>query len=1373
MSKRLKKIAAIVTTFALWFSVASPALAATIEELQAQIDALMATIAALNAQIAALSGGGTGVVTGCTITSFDVNLKQGISGDNVKCLQIVLNTDAATKVADTGAGSPGNETTYFGPLTKAAVIKFQEKYAASVLTPWGLTSGTGFVGSTTRTKLNELLGTGAGTGTGEVGTAATVSLASDTPAAAQVALNAQDVVFTKIRFSAGATAYTVTQIVISRGGVSADADISAIKLYDGATQLGSTQALNTTTHKATFTGLSWEIPAYGVKYLTVKASVAALGTATVGDSVQLGITTASGITATATPTGTFPIMGNARTIAGIQVGELFVAKRDTPATNTAMLSGSVDQEIACWRFTATSSEGFNVDSIRITHVGTAARTDVSNLKLKVNGVQIGSTVAALDNQNSATFDLSASPLGIIANQAKDVCAYADIASGIWTSRTIIFEITQYTDVVAYGANTGGAVTVSYNDTTAFYRQTGNTMTVGQGALTITLDAALNPASQSYVKGTMNRDIVAIKFSTASTEGVRVTKLRFTLTGTSAAATDISNITLWDGSTQIAGPASVIGSYVTFGANTIGWDTTGLFDVAASQTKTIVVKADIPLGATTNHGVILSLAAAGDVWADGLNSQYDLPSGSVSVSATGNEHTISGYGSLAVAKSTQSPPAQTYVKGSTGKVFTKVSLTAGAGEDITITSITVYCETSDHLSCSSGYISNAKILKSDGTQFGTTVASPIASASFSGSLTVPASQIETISLVADIPSTSNATSVHLDINTASSDMTSTGGASGVDISETGSATGNTMTVGAGSLDVSAAATPGDQTRIIGGSEVPFAAFIFKAGTGEDIRVTRVKLNSVTTSSGTTTDVSSIALYDGATRLTTQKSLTSSSTENHYVVFTASDFLNSQGITLTKGQQKTITVKANIIAGNTHTISFGIAHAANVTVVGLSSNTNPTPTITAASSNLTGANYVAGSSGHADLNLVTIAQQGILTIASNPDTPVTAIKSVSIEGIQVPGVAFHKSYFKATLEQIDIKSISVRRVEGRDDDFATVAIYEGDTLLADAQVLTNGSTTFSFVPDDGDGVWEKGEYWTIPTVGAKYLTIKATLNGVRTAVGYGSKTGDAPQLGIGNVTAEGVDSGRSPTGAGWKAIMGNAQIVRQGQPTIGLASPTSETYGAGTKELIRWTVSADAMSSIGWQKIVFDVSGGIVIGTTSYTIGSAPDSFPTSTVTRIDGIYMSTTTTSGGAVPTQLIATSSMQIWDVDTNTQVSATTTATDWTVDQNTATGTARVSFVPSAEQVVAAGSTKTYKLIASVLVDGVAGSSMLTQIVTRATTHATGTAYATTAASSTTFVWSDRSGASESNGHWSGSADWFTDFKVLGIPTAAKSLSK
>ena len=76
-------------------------------------------------------------------------LRVGVSGEDVRQLQKILNADVLTRVQETGVGSPGQETTYFGPLTARAVVRFQEKYRSQILTPNGLLSGTGIVGPAT------------------------------------------------------------------------------------------------------------------------------------------------------------------------------------------------------------------------------------------------------------------------------------------------------------------------------------------------------------------------------------------------------------------------------------------------------------------------------------------------------------------------------------------------------------------------------------------------------------------------------------------------------------------------------------------------------------------------------------------------------------------------------------------------------------------------------------------------------------------------------------------------------------------------------------------------------------------------------------------------------------------------------------------------------------------------------------------------------------------------------------------------------------------------------------------------------------------------------------------------------------------------
>jgi len=69
------------------------------------------------------------------------DLKFGMTGEDVRQLQIYLNSKGFT-VAPSGPGSLGNETTYFGSATRAALIKFQK---AS-----GISPASGYFGPKTR-----------------------------------------------------------------------------------------------------------------------------------------------------------------------------------------------------------------------------------------------------------------------------------------------------------------------------------------------------------------------------------------------------------------------------------------------------------------------------------------------------------------------------------------------------------------------------------------------------------------------------------------------------------------------------------------------------------------------------------------------------------------------------------------------------------------------------------------------------------------------------------------------------------------------------------------------------------------------------------------------------------------------------------------------------------------------------------------------------------------------------------------------------------------------------------------------------------------------------------------------------------------------
>lgn len=65
----------------------------------------------------------------CQGITFNRQFEIGSTGQDVKCLQELLNRDPDTRIATTGPGSPGNETDYFGEMTMDALRRFSQKFA--------------------------------------------------------------------------------------------------------------------------------------------------------------------------------------------------------------------------------------------------------------------------------------------------------------------------------------------------------------------------------------------------------------------------------------------------------------------------------------------------------------------------------------------------------------------------------------------------------------------------------------------------------------------------------------------------------------------------------------------------------------------------------------------------------------------------------------------------------------------------------------------------------------------------------------------------------------------------------------------------------------------------------------------------------------------------------------------------------------------------------------------------------------------------------------------------------------------------------------------------------------------------------------------
>ena len=838
--------------------------AQTVSDLTAQMNALLAQVAALQAQLASQTGG-SGSISGVPSTfRFDRNLSLGATGTDVRYLQIILNSSADTRVNAIGAsGGPGSETTYFGPLTRAAVIKFQNKFRSEILTPIGLTAGTGFVGVSTKAKLNALIAGGVvivpPPPPPQNATTLTVS-ASTQPSVSLLPSGAVRVPLLRANLtSSGTSAITVTSMTVNVGGVVQTGAISGIVMIDAeGNQIGLPRIVGSG-RQVTFTDPIVMQPGT-TRTVTFGVNMNSALSTYQGQTIQLSLVDVksnAAVQAAALPVigpsgqinATFPI-GTAT----VYLGSFGLSPISRDIGTTAHIFSSI-------RITAGSQEDLILRSIRWTQNGSVSASDLSNVATIVDGTAYTATVS--DRTYSSTF--GSSGVRIPSGQSKEILLRGDISGGV--GRTAEFNIENASDINLIGAsfNFGMAPTptatasissgAEFTTGSPFF--SGSVVTITGAAVSVSRAATVS--AQNVAPNVANQTLGGFDFEVFG-EGVTASQLQLQIgvsraIGSSASVSDIRSLTLVTSSgSVIAGPTDASGSGTS---GTVAW--TNLTFPTGRTTLT----AKGTLGSSFIDGDVITLSLTPSVNLTGIRGQVSGTVVSAVPTSSVSSHPMTVRAGTVRMSVSPTPVAQTVVAGAQAFTFAQFVIDAtSSGEDFRFTSLPVRVTHSGNISSlSSCQLYNAATALTTGGN----AISPTASSGsdivfgFDTALIVTRGAVMTLTLKCNISSSASSGS------TFSFGMVTVPSGVGVSSGQTMTpsvtpSTGQTITVAAsGTFTVSQDLSTPSYSMAAGGSTVTSGILAFRAG-NEAVRIDQVALQLSGTTESSPSDLASVALLD---------------------------------------------------------------------------------------------------------------------------------------------------------------------------------------------------------------------------------------------------------------------------------------------------------------------------------------------------------------------------------------------------------------------------------------------------------------------------------------------------------------------------------
>ena len=807
------------------------------------------------------------------------------------------------------------------------------------------------------------VGTVPGTET-PVGSGLTVSLASDTPAASTVIADSTAggndgaqafIPFIKVALTAGSDgAVKVTNMSFKRAGISADSDISAFYLYEGDELADNLLSASTSFSSgvATFNAPAGliTIPAGQTKYVMLRADLADdVGS---GNTIVFSLASASSITTDgAAVSGSFPMNGNTMSTATTAtLGSITIANV-SPAAASSVDPGTLGHEL--WRFSLVAADqDMEIRYLKFSMTGSASSSDVDNFKLQVVGTDIA-TVATMNANDELVFNF-ATPYLIEKGQTKNVSLIGDVNGG--SNRTIHFQLQEMYHANVFDTEYNVYTKINLADSWTIIESNSSTTNTTVNAGTLTVSKSTNSPTGNVAAGDTNVVLARFDFK-ANGEDVKISSL---VVATTAALAGVNDVRVFFDGSQVGSTADSTAA-LDYASFTFGTSMT----IPAGETKVVEIRSDIKNAAAANLTAGDSIAAtlnAGSSNARALASSTSISTPSIA----GNTLTVQS-GTLVTAENTSVIDASitnpSGVKGDTGVLIGSFTLTAGSGEGVTITQITMkddadgsttgssLADVFQNLRLESGGPADASGNYAAGTAIGTTKGSLTDTAATtynfnpSPSIKLSASQQIVVNVYADVlNSVAGLDLTNINVDTTGviypSVVTATGTSTSADASDsngTNAGLQNVYIASSGSLIVeNVASSSQTKARIVNAGATDVELYKFKlTALIEDIEITRFIITDTIVSSayGATTSVGkptstlyNFKLYDGTTEIGGGAKMiggtaTSTPTNGGYI-----DFTLGTAYTVSAGAEKTITLKGSVqnwsgmSSGSTHVFSL---------------------------------------------------------------------------------------------------------------------------------------------------------------------------------------------------------------------------------------------------------------------------------------------------------------------------------------------------------------------------------------------------------------------------------------------------------------------